>query len=472
MQILAALLLLLAAAVVSAQRHDLPTNNNILASTPTVTLGYCTAATAARNASLGYYKYQNIRFAAVPTVDLRFAKPEWPPVETVLNNGSLADADVDCFSEEDCLYMDIWAPANSEEKKLPVMGLFNLTKDFIFVSYNYRLGITGLANGPTLLHEGGTSNAAIWDVQHAFQWVKKYIGHFGGGSNQVMAVGFSAVGSQRFAGHAEQLFDRAYFMSPGYVSGAGHYHSETFWQNISTSVGYEAQLYRKRFNSKDPFVISHEQHEANSQAYTGINTSEDVAAYLHIFFPAITNDVDEILDLYPEPNYSSPGLPFADIKQSFDLAAKDLAVIQALQSQTWNAMVALDTAINGTGQNYYSYSTSSLSSSFASFSSGSVGGPSGSSNSNTSSNSSSPAGSMGGGMRGSSSVNSTIAIMMQKYLLSFVLAGNPNTKWADDKIHWSPFVNDMQLVFNSTFYLDEDNLMNSRVLYWNRALWY
>lgn len=51
---------------------------------------------------------------------------------------------------------------------------FDLSSDFIFVSYNYRLGITGLANGPTLLHQGGTSNTGLWDVQHAFQWVNKY----------------------------------------------------------------------------------------------------------------------------------------------------------------------------------------------------------------------------------------------------------------------------------------------------------
>jgi carboxylesterase type B len=41
----------------------------------------------------------------------------------------------------------------------------------------------------------------------------------------------------RFAGHAEQLFNRAYVMSPRYVPGAGHHHAETFWQNVSSTVG-------------------------------------------------------------------------------------------------------------------------------------------------------------------------------------------------------------------------------------------
>ena len=187
------------------------TATSVYSDSPTVTLDYCTVVPAAGNSSLGYYKYQNIRYAAVPTGNLRWAKPQWPPVETGINNGSLATSDVDCSSTEDCLYLDVWAPANSEGKKLPVMvwtygggfaagsksqntpeGLFNLTTEFIFVAYNYRLGLTGIANGPTLLHEGGISNTGLWDAQHAFQWVKKYIDAFGGDPDRVTAVGFSA----------------------------------------------------------------------------------------------------------------------------------------------------------------------------------------------------------------------------------------------------------------------------------------
>lgn len=222
------ILLQIAATVVSAQTATTS------GSTPTITLDYSTIVAAAGNKSLGYYKYQNIRFAAVPTGTLRWAQPEWPPTETGINDGSYADADVDCSSTEDCLYMDVWAPANATGQSLPVMvwtygggftggsksqntpeGLFDLSKDFVFVAYNYRLGMTGLANGPTVAHEGGTTNTALWDVQHAFQWTKKYISAFGGNPDEITAVGFSAGASQtlfqltRFAGHAEQLFDRA-----------------------------------------------------------------------------------------------------------------------------------------------------------------------------------------------------------------------------------------------------------------------
>ncbi|ORY65201.1 esterase [Pseudomassariella vexata] len=532
---------LLTAAGVSAQNAT----NTTTGSLPTVTLDYSTIQAVGGNTTVGYYKYQNIRFAAVPTGDLRWAAPEWPPVETEINTGDLAAADVDCSVDEDCLYMDIWAPANSEGKKLPVLvwtygggftggskaentpeGLFDLTNEFVFVSYNYRLGMTGLANGPSLLHQGGTSNTAVWDVTRAFEWVQKYISNFGGDADDVTAMGFSAGGSQvlfqmtRFAGHAESLFHKAYVMSPGFVPGGGHQHAEAFWQNVSSTVGctggdldcmravdfdtlttaasdvqteytyqfqprvdgdiiadtYEAQLYQKRFNFSGPAVISHEQHEANNQAYTGVDTQEDVATYLRIFFPAINDGiVDEILALYPESDYESAGLRFAQMKQDFDLTAKNLAFTNAMNNDTWNSMVALGSATHGTDQSYYWYSTYTLDTSSSDTTTTTTSSAAAAATSAASSNSTTGVPGDAGGM-GTTSVNATIAVMMQKYLMSFVLTGDPNTMWPEDKINWPKYGNDStagtQLVFNTTFYLDEDDLANERSLFWNKALWY
>lgn len=529
--------------------------NATSSSLPTVELDYTTVQAVGGNTTVGYYKYQNIRFAKVPTGDLRFAAPEWPEAESETNTGTnLADADVDCSSEEDCLYLDVWAPADAVGRNLPVLvwtygggftggsksqntpeGLFDLSTDFIFVAYNYRLGITGLATGPTYQHEGGDANLCVWDSQHAFEWVQKYISNFGGNPDDVTAMGFSAGGSQvmfqmtRFGGNAPSLFHKAYIMSPGFVPGAGHHHGEQFWQNVSSAVGcdgghldcmrevnfstltsasddivdtytyqmqprvdgfiipdtYEANLYQGHFNFSGPCVISHEQHEANSQAYDGVDTQEDVSTYLRIFFPAITDDViKELLELYPEDDYESAGLRFADMKQSFDLTGKNLALTHALNNQTWNAEVALSSATHGTDQSYYWYSTYTLDTSSSSesttttttASSGasttSVGEASGMAMADGSSTGG-PGGA--GGMGGSSSVNATVAVMMQKYLLSFVLTGNPNTKWADDKIYW-PLYNESnagsQIVFNDTFNIADDDLANAKSLFWNKALWY
>jgi hypothetical protein len=287
--------------------------------------------------------------------------------------------------------------AGSKSQNTPE-GLFDLSQDFVFVAYNYRLGITDLGNGPTYQHEGGAANLVVWDSTRAFEWVKTYIGDFGGNSNDVTAVGFSAGGSQvmfqmtRFGGNAPQLFEKAYIMSPGYVPGAGHHHAEQFWQNVSTAVGYdgghldcmrevdfstlqdsasdvvsdytyqyqprvdgfiipdtyEASLYQGHFNFSGPCVISHEQHEASSQAYSGVDDADDIPTELRIFFPSITDDViEELMELYPEDDYTSAGLRFADMKQSLDLTGKNLVLTNALQNATWNAECALGTATHG-----------------------------------------------------------------------------------------------------------------------------
>ncbi|KAL4145001.1 hypothetical protein PRNP1_012675 [Phytophthora ramorum] len=497
-------------------------------SLPTVELDYTTVQAVGGNTTVGFYKYQNIRFAKVPTGDLRFAAPEWPEVEAEINAGNLADADVECKTSEDCLYLDVWAPADAVGRNLPVLvwtygggftggsksqntpeGLFDLTQDFVFVAYNYRVGITGLTNGPTYQHEGGVSNLCVWDSTRAFEWVKKYISKFGGSPDDVTAAGFSAGGSQvlfqmtRFGGNAPQLFHKAYVMSPGYVPGAGHHHGEQFWQNVSSAVGcegghldcmrqvdftnltdatndavdeytyqmqprvdgfivpdtYEANLYQGHFNFSGPCVISHEQHEANSQAYSGVDSQDDVSTYLRIFFPAITDDVvEELLELYPEDDYESAGLRFADMKQSFDLTGKNLALTHALKNQTWNAEVALGEATHGTDQNYYWYSTYSLSTT--------------SSSTAASTMSAGEAASVGAV---TTTVNATIAVAMQKYLMSFVLTGNPNSMWPEDKLYWPQYNESSagtQIVLNDTFSLAADDLANSKSLFWNKALWY
>ncbi|KAG2970089.1 hypothetical protein PC119_g23730 [Phytophthora cactorum] len=225
---------------------------------PTVTLDYATAQATAGNTTVGYYKFQNIRYAKPPTGDLRFGASEWPDVETEINTGNLAYTDVDCTTSEDCLFIDVWAPVDAVGHDLPVLvynyggrfklgsksvntpeGRFEVSADFIYVSYNYRHGLTGVATDPTYQHEGGVSNIAVWDATHAYEWVQKYIRNFGGNPSDVTAVGFSAGGSQiavqmtRFGGRAPHLFQKAYIMSLGYLPSAGHHQAEVFWQNVS-----------------------------------------------------------------------------------------------------------------------------------------------------------------------------------------------------------------------------------------------
>ncbi|KAE9337653.1 hypothetical protein PR003_g11899 [Phytophthora rubi] len=439
--------LLVAAAVVAAPVFS--------SSLLTVELDYSTVQAVGGNTTVGYYKYQNIRFAAVPTGDLRFAAPELPPQENETNTGTnLADADVDCSSTEDCLYLDVWAPANATN--LPVMvwtygggfsagsksqntpeGLFDLSQDFVFVAYNYRLGITGLGNGPTYQHEGGAANLVVWDSTRAFEWVKTYIGEFGGNPNDVTAVGFSAGGSQvmfqmtRFGGNAPQLFEKAYIMSPGYVPGAGHHHAEQFWQNVSTAVGCDGG----HLDCMREVDFSTLQDAA----------SEVVSDYTYQYQPRVDGFI--IPDTYEASLYQ--GL--------FNFSGRTYTL--STSSSTSRRAQATDSA-----SSYYA-NVSAGSAAMGSTPGSSIGGIGSFTD-------------MGGGVMGAggeSSVNSTIAIMMQKYLLSFVITGNPNVMWPDDKIYWPQYNESSvgtEIIFNDTFSVADDDLANSKSLFWNKALWY
>lgn len=73
---------------------------------------------------------------------------------------------------------------------------------------------------------------------------------------------------------------------------------------------YESQVSQGRFNWDEPLVIAHELHESNGSPTSGVNTTTDVEVGLHVFFPAITEDIiQEIMEPFPESDYTSHGLP-------------------------------------------------------------------------------------------------------------------------------------------------------------------
>lgn len=115
--------------------------------------------------------------------------------------------------EEDCLYLDIWTPAQTPDARLPVFvwihggGMvagsgcevvcdgtgFASRKDVVVVTINYRLGFLGFFAHPDLTAEaGGTSgNYALYDMRKACQWVKQNIAQFGGDPDRITVAGQS-----------------------------------------------------------------------------------------------------------------------------------------------------------------------------------------------------------------------------------------------------------------------------------------
>jgi para-nitrobenzyl esterase len=113
-------------------------------------------------------------------------------------------------ASEDCLYLDVYAPATKPAKPLPVLfylhggfGLFGskssidgsaLAKrgDVIVVSANYRLGALGYLAHPKLSAEQGSSgNYAHLDQIAALHWVQDNIAAFGGDPKRVTLSGQS-----------------------------------------------------------------------------------------------------------------------------------------------------------------------------------------------------------------------------------------------------------------------------------------
>lgn len=142
-------------------------------------------------------------------------------------------------TSEDCLFMNVWAPATATaNSKLPVIvflyggggtvgssGMANYggeevaARGAVFVNFNYRLGILGFMAHPELTREQGghSGNYGYLDQQLALAWIQKNIAAFGGDPAKVILTGQSAgagsVVQQIFSPKSNGLFRGAVMFS-------------------------------------------------------------------------------------------------------------------------------------------------------------------------------------------------------------------------------------------------------------------
>jgi para-nitrobenzyl esterase len=142
-------------------------------------------------------------------------------------------------TSEDCLYLNVFAPAGGSDRNLPVMVwihggslLTGESNDYnpaalvrsgvIVVTINYRLGALGfLADAALASAPGGPSgDYGLMDQQAALRWVQRNIGGFGGDPGDVTLFGESAGGlsvlAQLASPGARGLFQRAIVESGTY----------------------------------------------------------------------------------------------------------------------------------------------------------------------------------------------------------------------------------------------------------------
>ncbi|XP_035714842.1 neuroligin-4, X-linked-like isoform X2 [Folsomia candida] len=111
-------------------------------------------------------------------------------------------------SVEDCLYLDIYAPLNSDKSRgnngLAVLVYMNSHPDdpenpfdgssvaaignIIVISVRYRTGVLGFLQ-PSY-SEDVRANFGLWDQLAALQWIKENIAEFGGDSDNISLMGF------------------------------------------------------------------------------------------------------------------------------------------------------------------------------------------------------------------------------------------------------------------------------------------
>jgi para-nitrobenzyl esterase len=116
-------------------------------------------------------------------------------------------------ASEDCLYIDVWTPANTPADKLPVIawiygGGFNsgatsvpmydgtnfARQGVVLVSLSYRVGPFGFLATPELSAESGhgSGNYGLLDLVAALHWVHDNVAQFGGDPAKVTIMGHSA----------------------------------------------------------------------------------------------------------------------------------------------------------------------------------------------------------------------------------------------------------------------------------------
>jgi para-nitrobenzyl esterase len=178
------------------------------------------------DAEKGLNLFLGVPYAKPPVGDLRWKAPQaaegWSGVKETKQFGN-NPVQTNVFGDmkyrssgnsEDCLYLNVWAPTEKTEEKLPVLvyfygggyvagdgseprydGASMAQKGIVAITVNYRLHIFGFFAHPELSAEApykASGNYGLMDQNMALQWVRENIEAFGGDPDRVTIAGESA----------------------------------------------------------------------------------------------------------------------------------------------------------------------------------------------------------------------------------------------------------------------------------------
>jgi para-nitrobenzyl esterase len=199
--------------------------------------------------------FRGIPYAAPPTGEFRWREPQplarWAGVRRAAEFGprcmqlpSNRDAFRSEQMSEDCLHLNIWAPARDgqeKQEKLPVLVYFHgggfdsgdgsearydganlAARGIVMVTVNYRLGVFGFLSMPESAGEsphGAGGNYGLLDQVAALRWVRENIAAFGGDPEQV-TIGGESAGAMSVNAHMASPLSRGLFARAIGESGA------------------------------------------------------------------------------------------------------------------------------------------------------------------------------------------------------------------------------------------------------------
>ena len=186
----------------------------------------CAAGEFRGATAAGADSWKGIRYALAPTGELRWRAPRASPpvVADALAFGPAAPQIANpaiklgdgIRIDEDCLFLNVWRPADRTGESLPVMvwihgGAYALgsgsqplydatslaaTHGIVVVTINYRLGALGFLDLTAFSSDETPfdGNLALRDILLALEWVRDNVAAFGGDPARVTVAGESAGG--------------------------------------------------------------------------------------------------------------------------------------------------------------------------------------------------------------------------------------------------------------------------------------
>jgi len=226
---------------------------------------------------IGVLSFRGIPYAAAPVGDLRWKPPQpvaaWAGVRDASRFGARC-MQLPLFPtefrtremSEDCLFLNVWKPAQPTGEKLPVLVYFYgggfaagdsseprydggalASRGVVTVTVNYRLGVFGFLAMPEMAREspnGAAGNYGLLDQHAALRWVRENIDKFGGDPDKV-TIGGESAGSVAVSAHLASPVSKGLFARAIGQSGAG-FGPLTIWTREDATTA--AQAFQRKMN--------------------------------------------------------------------------------------------------------------------------------------------------------------------------------------------------------------------------------